>query len=287
MTELSHSHSTVGTPPPPATFSHPSLYLNIVCDIRLSCAAICTYTNFGDYISCCMIYMLRSNECVSVQAGTCSFLPCACAHLWGVHDGTCLIRSKWAKRPTVNEPIHEWRRREGSAGTAHPASEGHYVRGMERWMWCSDYQLASEGRRKMTPVWVKVSHRLISQTLLLGVFTLQQFLCLKKIVDWCVATLLHVLHVSSLCLHGYSLVHFCGWTNRWDEQHLQSLMMMDKDVDYRQGWLHALTHIQSVPLLSHPSARLLFPPTSLSKQHANHPPLSVTPCLLLTWWLSC
>lgn len=187
------------------------------------------------------------------------------------------------------EWAHPWMKKEGGlTSNTHPASEGRYVRGAERWMWCSDYQLASEGRRKVTPVWVKVSHRLICQAWSDSWgFSLSSSLCTKKVVDWCAATVLHVLHASSLCLHGYSLVHFCGWTNGWDEQHLQSLMMMDKDVDYRQGWQHALTDIQSVPLLSHPSARILFPPTSLSKQHANHPPLSVTPCLLLTWWLSC
>ena len=33
----------------------------------------------------------------------------------------------------------------------------------------------------------------------------------------------------------------------------QQLMMMDKDADYRQGWLHALTDIQAVPLYFHRS----------------------------------
>lgn len=54
----------------------------------------------------------------------------------------------------------------------------------------------------------------------------------------------------------------------------QWLMMVDKDVDYGQGRLDALTDTQSVPLPFHASH--IFPSTSMSKQQNNHPPLSVS-----------
>lgn len=53
--------------------------------------------------------------------------------------------------------------------------------------------------------------------------------------------------------------------------------MMDKDADYSQDWLHVL----SLSLSSFTTAsEVFFPPTSVSKQHDNYPPLSVSPCQL-------
>lgn len=78
----------------------------------------------------------------------------------------------------------------------------------------------------------------------------------------------------SLLLHlpfvtVWSLVHFCGWTNRYDEQ-LRWLKTMEKGVDYRGGRMpwHSfvpLSFYQRFPLSSHQCVKVAWrPPTPLS-----------------------
>lgn len=64
------------------------------------------------------------------------------------------------------------------------------------------------------------------------------------------------------------------------DEHLQWLMMMDKDVDYRQEVATRLDRHSVCPSLLPSMLPTFFPPTSLSNQHDNHPPLSVGPCHL-------
>lgn len=87
------------------------------------------------------------------------------------------------------------------------------------------------------------------------VFLHFKFYCLKSPVSARIGGLL-------LCLPFISMgIAFCvSVGGQTCDEHLQWLMMMDKDVDYRQGWLHALTGILSVPLFFHQCFPLFFLP---------------------------
>lgn len=121
-------------------------------------------------------------------------------------------------------------------------------------------------KKKRTPARMTATHRLITRDSCVFLLSNFEFIKSRLLCTYMTEETKHhsssctnrkSAPVSSLCLNGYSLVHYWEWTNRCDE-HLQWLMMMDKDVHYRQGWPHALTDIQSVPLPSMPPP-LFFP----------------------------
>lgn len=91
----------------------------------------------------------------------------------------------------------------------------------------------------------------------------------KNACEWCVSP---IWMVKALCF-------VCGWTNRCDE-HPEWLIMMDKGVDYRGGYisLHSV-----VPRSSNQTVVRAFPPTRVSKQHDNRPLL----CHSLSFSTSC
>lgn len=139
-------------------------------------------------------------------------------------------------------------------------------------------------KKKTTPARMTATHRLITRDSCVFLLSNFEFIKSRPLCTYMTEETKHhsssctnrkSAPVSSLCLHGYSLVHYWEWTNRCDE-HLQWLMMMDKDVHYRQGWPHALTDIQSVPLPSMPPHTFFpLPPVCQSSMIIILPSLSL------------